>query len=275
MADEAVVESQTPPAAPAAPGGDPSAPKPPASPNPAPAPNNSGWEAERKAFIADLQKERKARQDFEKQVAAHKAELETERRRVQALSGVTPRSPEEAEAEEIRSKFKQVIPRDYLLKMLDLSEDDLKALKGSKSREEQLAALETQHWQRHGREMQAEFHKALAAELGGEKLSERQLRKVVVAFSQACDEDPKMLQRYEAGDTAVIKEFAQEWAEDWFKPVARKTQAAEVGRSRPLPNGRDRSVTTPAGQKIDVNDPKAVEDLLVAGFRERGGQFGR
>jgi hypothetical protein len=28
-------------------------------------------------------------------------------------------------------------------------------------------------------------------------------------------------------------------------------------------------------KKIDVNDPKAVEDMLVAGFRERGGTFGR
>lgn len=245
------------------------------TPNPAPAPNNSGWEAKEKAFIADLQKERRARQEFERQATTHKTELEIERRRVQALTGVNPKNPQDAEVDEIRNRFKQVIPREQLLEMLGIDEADLKSLKGSKTREEQVAALETQHWSRHGREMQAEFHKALAAEIGGDKLTDRQLRSVIIAFSQTCEENPEMLAKYQRGDTSIIKEFTQEWVEDWIKPAQRKVQATELGRNRPLPQGKDRSVTTAAGKKIDVTNDNEVADLLVAGFRERGGQFGR
>src|ERR1700693_2180195 len=56
---------------------------------------NAGWEAEKRAFIADLQKERRARQEVERQVTEHKNALEIERRRVGALTGITPKSEQE------------------------------------------------------------------------------------------------------------------------------------------------------------------------------------
>ena len=100
------------------------------TPNPAPVaqapvPANNGWEAEKKAFIADLQKERRARQEFERQSNTYKTQYETEQKRVRALSGVDPLNPAEVEAAEVRARFKQVVPREQLLEMLGLDEDDI------------------------------------------------------------------------------------------------------------------------------------------------------
>jgi hypothetical protein len=49
----------------------------------------------------------------------------------------------------------------------------------------------------------------------------------------------------------------------------------ESQRFRAVPSGKDRGIVTHGEKKIDVNDPKAVEDVLVRGFRERNGEFGR
>src|ERR1035437_7320101 len=57
----------------------------------------SGWETEKRAFIADLQKERKQRQDFERQFATSQGELAAEKRRVAALAGVNPQSKDEVD----------------------------------------------------------------------------------------------------------------------------------------------------------------------------------
>lgn len=247
------------------------------TPNPAPAqvavPANNGWEAEKKAFIADLQKERRARQALEQQSNTYKTQYETEQKRVRALSGVDPLNPAEAEAAEVRARFKQVVPREQLLEMLGLDEDDIQSLKGSKAQQERQAELETQHWDRHGREMLGILTKEVLAELGGDKLTERQNRSLISSFVQACNDNPELRVRYERGDTTVFKEFTQEWAEDWLKPAQRKAAATEVGRRQPLPSGKDRSMPVSNGKKIDVTDDKAVEDFLAAGYRERGGRF--
>src|SRR5882724_3578411 len=49
--------------------------------------------------LADLQKERKARQDHERKLAEYETQLTEERRRVAALTGITKPSPEEADTE--------------------------------------------------------------------------------------------------------------------------------------------------------------------------------
>ena len=248
------------------------------TPNPAPVaqapvPANNGWEAEKKAFIADLQKERRARQEFERQSNTYKTQYETEQKRVRALSGVDPLNPAEVEAAEVRARFKQVVPREQLLEMLGLDEDDIQSLKGSRQSQAQLAEMETQHWDRHGREMMGALTKEVLAELGGDKLTERQNRSLISSFVQACNDNQELRTRYERGDTGVFKEFVSEWAEDWLKPAQRKAAAVDVNQRRPLPSGKDRSMPVSNGQKIDVTDDKAVADFLVAGYRDRGGRF--
>lgn len=268
MSDEIVQESVV------SPEGD----NPQQTPNPAPVaqapvPANNGWEAEKKAFIADLQKERRARQASEQQSNTYKTQYETEQKRVRALSGVDPLNPVEAEAAEVRARFKQVVPREQLLEMLGLDEEDIKSLKGSKQSQERQAELETQHWDRHGREMRAAFEKEVLAELGGDKLTDRQTRSLISTFVQACNENPELKTRYDRGDTSVFKEFTQEWVEDWLKPAQRKAAAADAGQRRPLPSGKDRSVPVSGGKKIDVTNDDAVAEFLAAGYRERGGRF--
>ena len=77
------------------------------------------------------------------------------------------------------------------------------------------------------------------------------------------------------GVLALVKEFAKQWIEDWFEPARRRITASTLGQHRPVPSGKDRGLVTQGEKKIDVNDAKAVEDILVAGFRERGGAFTR
>lgn len=239
-----------------------------------PVPANNGFgEAEKKAFIADLQKERKARQEYERQANTYKTQYETEQKRVRALSGVDPLNPEETEAAEIRARFNKVMPRAELLAALGLDEDDIKSLKGSKQSQERQAELETQHWERHGRDMMGAFQKEVLAELGGDKLTDRQTRSLISTFVQACNDNPELKQRYERGDTSVFKEFTQEWVEDWLKPAQRKAAAVDVSRRQPLPSGKDRSMPVSQGKKIDVTDNAAVEEFLAQSYRDKGGRF--
>src|SRR5882672_10968614 len=58
-----------------------------------------------RGILADLQKERKQRQEFERQIASLTGERDTERRRIQALVGANPRSEEETQLDEVRQRF--------------------------------------------------------------------------------------------------------------------------------------------------------------------------
>lgn len=234
----------------------------PGNPNPA---NKSGDDDARiKGFIADLQKERRARQTLETQIATHKAELDAERRRVQALAGVTPPDASDTERKEIKARFAELFPH-----LADLSEDDVKDLR--QEREER----KLRPWRDYGNYVVSQVQSEISKELGGD-LTPRQIRTLRAFMSEELQEDAGMLERYERGDKALIADLAKTWMEDWYNPARRKLSAAEAARSRNVPRGRDRTIGTVTGEKaLDVNDPKAVEDLLVKGFRERGGQFAR
>jgi hypothetical protein len=156
------------------------------APKPAPGASPDKTEEYEKRFKGltnDLQKERRARQDYERRVAKYETDLAAERQRVQALAGVTPQSSAEAENEAIRKRFNELYPH-----IGDLTKEDI---------------------------------------------------------------------------------------EDFFEPARRKVTQQEVQRQRVVPSGKDRGIVTHGEKKIDVNDSKAVEDMLVKSFREKGGSFGR
>jgi hypothetical protein len=94
------------------------------------------------------------------------------------------------------------------------------------------------------------------------------------AYAKAAAADPEFLRRHEEGDPTLVKEFAKQWIEDWFEPARRKVTANEVGRTRAVPGGRDRSVALNGGKKIDYTNPKAIEDAMVESFKSHGGTFG-
>ena len=255
----------------------PASPEPTPTPSPEPAPGTKGgdeWEKRFKGIQGDLAKERKARQQYESDLKAARAEVEFERKQKQALAGINVASPEEAEIAEIQLRASKALTPDWMLKQLGLTKEEIQELKAAKQDRERLSDIERHVWGKHGETMTRQVAAKLSKEYGGE-LTERQIKTVTRAYVLEAQENPEFLERHESGDEKLIEEFAKAWLDDWFEPARRKITATEAGRFRPVPNGKDRSIVNHGEKKIDVKDDKQVEDLLVAGFRERGGEFGR
>ncbi len=233
-----------------------------------PDPAVKAWETEKQGYLRDLQAERKKRQDFESQFTATRAELEQERRRIQALVGATPQTDADVEDDAIRARLQKMgVPI--------FSEEDMDAFKAVRQQAAQMAETSSMIWRDKARQMTSAVESAVAKELGGDELTPRQVKAVRAAYVQAAEESPEFLARHERGDLKLVEEFAKQWIEDWFEPARRKVTQQQVDRFRPVPGAKDRSIPGSPDKKINVTDNKAVADLLVQGFKERGGQFGR
>lgn len=236
-----------------------------------------------KGIQADLAKERKARQQFERDLAAARAEVESERRRVAALAGINTPSPEDAEAEAIRAQFKKVFTREQLLEAMGLTPDEIEAFRESAKTGGVAAEAALQQERRYAQKMVDAATAEIKKEYG--ELTPRAVDAITRAYvarasetdaeGQLTPEAQKFLARHEAGDPTLAVEFAKDWLADWYEPAKRRATAAEVGRFPRVPSGQGRGTAMVGEKKIDVKNDKAVEDLLVAGFRERGGQFKR
>jgi hypothetical protein len=225
------------------------------------------YDREIAGFKADLIKERKARQQYETDLVAARAEVASERKRVQALAGVTPQSDQQVEEDAIKQRFAALYPH-----LADLTEEDIKAIREQRAVAGNLQETTQLFWRRHNHQVTADLRETLEKELGG-KLSDRQMARVISEYVREAENNPEFLDRHENGDKSAISEFAKQLIEDWFEPARRKVTQQESQRFRPVPSGKDRGIVTQGEKKIDVNDPKAVEDLLVKGFRERNGEF--
>lgn len=221
-----------------------------------------------KGILADLAKERQARQRLETDLATHRSQLSVEQKRVRALSGLENVSPEEQEADEIRARIVKLFPvlgklTDEQLSKLLASQDALGSVQET-----------TQHyWTTHGRTMLATLHEQVAEEVGGD-LNDRQKKALSRAYVSAAEEDPEFLARHERGDQTLLAEFAKQWVEDWLEPARRKVTQLEVNRQRRVPgDGAKRTVTQQPPKTINFKDPKAVEDAMVESFRSHGGAF--
>ena len=235
-----------------------------------PHPDSTKWDVERRGMLADLQKERQRSQGFEQQFGSTKAELEREQKRVRALSGVDPVSAETQEAEQIKARFAQLYPQ-----LAELTAEDLQALRGWQAQAGQFEETTKAMWRDKARLMSSAVESRIAKELGGD-LTPRQITNIRAAYVQAAESDPAFLARHEQGDLKLAEEFAAQFIEDWFEPARRKVTQQQVNQQRRVPSGRDRSAPGgPPAKQIDVNDPKAVEDFLIAGRKERGQAFGR
>lgn len=228
---------------------------------------NPGNDDRSRGLIADLQKERQARQRLEQQFHELQGHLDAERRRIQALAGVTPQSPEEQELEAVRARVVQLFP---VLAKLD--EEQLDQLLSLNERAGGFEEVAQNHWERHGRTMLSSLQSKVAEELGTD-LSDRQQKALARAYVAEAETNPEFLKRHEAGDQTLIEEFAKQWVEDWFEPARKTVVTSEVNRMRRVPSGRDRSVQTTPPKKIDFKDAKAVEDAMVESFRSHGGRF--
>jgi hypothetical protein len=221
-----------------------------------------------RGVLADLQKERRQRQDYERQVATYQGELAAEKRRVQALAGVSPQSKDEVDADAIRKQFGQYFPD-----LANLSKDDIDAIKELREQAAQMREASEQGYRRQGKQTLTAVVNAVTKEFGG-TLSDRQARRVQLAFVNECESDPAFLARYDQGDETVIPEFVKTYVEDFFEPARRKVTQSEVERQRRVPSGRDRSVAGPGGKKIDYSNDKSFGDALVESYKSHGGAYG-
>ena len=232
------------------------------------APDRKAEDDRQRGILADLQKERKTRQELERQLTTHQAELASERRRIQALVGVNPRTPEDEQLDEVRAQFAKLFPG--LARLTDEQIDKLLKVSESASTLEDT----TQHyWKSHSVTMLTALNEAVADELGGD-LTPRQQKAIVSAYVQEARENPEFLQRHDAGDRTLLTEFAKQWVEDWLKPAQRQITAQEVGRARRVPSGKDRSIAAGSPKKIDFKNPKALEDAFAEAYKSHGGAFG-
>ena len=262
---------------PVAGGGNPNpTPEPKADPNPNPNPNprpgavdTSAWDKERAGFIADLKKEREQRQRIDTERQKYQSELEVERKRVLALSGVTPRRPEEQEDEEIKAAFAAKFPH-----LAELTAEDVKELRALKEDRSRFQEATNNHWANHGRRMIGSAQEQIADSLGGE-LTDRQRSRIAREYIAFVEENAAngALDRHEAADETFVQEFVKQFLGDWQESVRRSITTNEVARNRPVPSGRGRNVNIGGQKKIDFKDPKAVEDAMVAAFKDHGGSF--
>lgn len=236
-----------------------------------------------------LNEESGKRQQAEQRIAAIQAELEQERRRVQALTGVTPQDPKTAEANEV----KQVLSG--LLQEMGLDLDTLKTLtKDEISQIRQAAAAaasNSEHtWNRHTQTAFDGVAAAAAKLIGVQKLSAKQIdniRRAYVAEADACmaqrenaqrfgqhyDASNDFMSRHLAGDPTLFEEFAKAYVEEWATPIRRTVTAQTVRRgNRPVPSGSRTQDLTISNQPVgDLSDNNNFKKQLLAARAQNGG----
>lgn len=225
------------------------------------------WEDDPRAkgILSDLQKERKARQDFERKYAEHEARLAERDRQIAALTNSKPPTKEEEDEQAVRERFKQLFPH-----LADLTPEDVQALRESKNLKAQVEAAQIQQSSLHAKSMFGEVHAAIAKELG--ELTPRQKQRINALYVAEAEASADFLARHDAGDKTLIAEFVKGYLEDTAEPVRRKVTATEVNRNRVVPDGGNRSVPARDGKPIDVKSDKDVMDFIM---ESRRGQFKR
>mgnify|MGYP001605668522 CR=1 FL=1 len=226
---------------------------------------NEDYEKRFKGIQADLQKERKARQQYEADLKTARAEVDSERKRVRALAGVETKSESETEDEAIKQRLQA-------LGYPSLTKEDLEALRELRQTQGNLQQTTEHYWIRHAGQMVDSVYGEVEKEIGG-KLSARQKERIQAEYAREAGRNPEFLERHESGDKTLAAEFAKQLSEDWFEPARRKYTQQESQRFRAVPSGKDRGIVTHGEKKVDVNNNDAVMDVLVKGFRERNGDF--
>lgn len=222
--------------------------RPDAGANPATSQPEYKWDEDTrtKGMLADLKKEREARQAHEKKVAEYEGTLKEELRRIAALAGITTPSKEEADTESVRAKIRELFPE-----MADIG--DIKRLRA------ELEEQQVRGYAEHSGRMFDQICQKISAEYG--ELTESQKRRIGAVYFSENYNDPELHKRHIAGDPKLVEEFAKAFIDDIVEPIKRKVTASEAGRFRPVPGGRDRS-TPIKGEK-----PKSGEDMLRSHFR--------
>jgi hypothetical protein len=196
-------------------------------------------------------------------------DLATERARVQALVGATPKDDQTKQTDEIRELLQGMFPQ--LKELEKLTAGQLQKVLDAASGAE---ATTQAHWNRVAAEMLSTLDEQFADEIGVEKLTDSQQRRIrnayraeaeaaVEARKQGADPTGDFLDRHERGDKTLVAEFLKGYLGDFFEPAKRAVTSAAVRRQRPTPNGERTRMTVTKAPEIDYNNEDAFKKALT------------
>lgn len=205
------------------------------------------------------------------------AQLDQATRQIRALAGVRDVPPEELQIGEVRDALGRVIPG-----IDKLSPEMIERLIKIAESGDQIEETNRTIWKNHGAKMIRSAQDAVADSLRVEKLTERQQKQIGREYTMFIQENSWMdendrpqgaILRHEAGDDALIEEFAKQFVEDWQEPIRKSVVTNEV--RRPVPSGRGRSVIIGKPKpKINYANDKEFGEAVVASYKDHGGTFG-
>lgn len=259
------------PAAPAtpAPGGDgspaPAAPvggTPPPTPA-APAAPSFTYKEDRSAWVPS----HRMRQETEARAQLAR-ELDYERRRVAALSGVPAPGPApDPENDAIRSQFNKLYPG---LAKLEAMADKLEKAAGFDY--EGVTNSQQQVWVAHGTQVLQTLATQVKEAYGGAELTPKALKRIQQAFVTEVMDDPEIKERYEAGDLSIVAEFVKDYTGSNLDPYRRSTAAAGQqtrDQARRLPRGGGGSaVIAPRPPTLKPSDGDAYHQAAFDRFQQ-------
>jgi hypothetical protein len=170
----------------------------------------------------------------EKQRAQFEAQLQFERERVAALSGVKIQSQPDPESDAVRAQFAKLYPG--LAKMEAMADKFEKIagfdFDGIKNSQEQV-------WVARGNQVLSTLADKVKAAYGGAELSPKALQRISSAFVSEVNDDADMRARYENGDMSIIEDFIKDYTSGILDPYRRSTSAAAAPRqfASKLPRG--------------------------------------
>lgn len=213
-------------------------------------------------------------------------QLEQERQRVRALSGVEPTDPNAQRAEQVREAFFNLPGMGIFRKLAELNEEQIDSLLQVPDQVQQTQAQQMAGWQRHADEQIGYVADSIADAMGVEALDDDQKTDVRTQFTAwlkrtvngelRSQGQSATLQRYEAGDKKLLDEFATAYSKRWVQPGQRANASRIVNRQRAVPNsGGGRTVVSSVNRPAKFNSLDERLDFAVNRAKEMGIQFGR
>jgi hypothetical protein len=211
----------------------------------------------------------RARRDTLARAERLDAELAQERRRVQALAGVNPQKPEEAQKQQVADAFFELFPQFAMFKDPKVAEK----LSTMLAKGDELSQATDHVWDGLTRRTLDSIAKSFAEETGVDPstLDTRARRELASLFFQmAADNPEEFRKRYEREDPKLVEEFMGQMKTRYFDPVRRREASGFVrGQVRVPSSGPGRPVVS-APPNIDFGNREAVEDAAVQYLRDRG-----
>lgn len=251
--------------APSAPVGQPStAPAPAAQPNAQP--SQFTYKEDRSNWVPPHVQRR-----YVDEAQRYQRELEYERQRVAALSGVKPPAPPpDPEADAIRQQFLKLFPE---MKELMDARDKLKPWMEMDPKEiQELRTSQQQAWELHGGQVLDLFEQKLRTAYGSAELKPEAVAMVQRMFVSTVETDPDLRARYDRGDLRVIDDFINAYKQGLLDPFHRSTTAAAAPVARAaarLPRGGGASaITGPKPPTVKPSDGEAFHKAAFDRFNQ-------